>query len=87
MFDVEAILLRPAVWLSVPLQRHAGMALVDAGVGEGGQKPLDLRAARHAEQFAGEARHIGLPQHMGRGGRGEGGKADGLPGAIVGHGY
>src|SRR5690606_38160186 len=72
VLDEERVPLGPAVRLQVPLDGHAGMAAVDAGIAEGRQQPLDLREIA-TEQLRCQTDHFALVEAIGRDRGGDGG--------------
>jgi hypothetical protein len=66
----ELIAFAETVVAQIPLQRHAGMAPFDPGIGIDGNEPLDVTEGC-AEQSPARAHDIGLIEHMGGQGGGE----------------
>ncbi len=62
--DVDPVALGPAMRSVVPLDRHAGIARADAGIGKNRQQPLQGR--RRAEQQLDPSDHVVLVERVGR---------------------
>ncbi len=65
--EIDAVALRPLVQLLVPLDRHARVAAIDAGVAEHWKQPHDLAGAR-PERELDATRDLGLTQFVRRNG-------------------
>ncbi len=75
MLEIERVAFGPAMRALVPVERHAGIAALDAGMVEDRHQPVEIGGGGLGEKVARAQRDVGLAERVGRHGRRERGEA------------